>query len=129
MVLNSKISKIKDLSKTAPVLVLGFPSTLFGNSTILEADIPSKNLGIVNTKNGLKKPSWFNDIVKGLGSHQIVINGIDEIDKENQEKFYELLKYKAISNVELPNDCNIIVLAKELKNVSDTILELCLLVK
>ena len=129
MVLNTKINEVIKLSKTAPVLAVGLTANLFENSTVIEASIPSKSLGIVNTATGLKTPTWLYGIMKGKSSHQIVIEGIDSIDKESQEKFYELLKYKAISDVELPKDCTIIVTAKDLKNVSETILRLCLLVK
>lgn len=129
MNLSPKINKIQELSKTSPVLAVGIPLAMLGNSTIIEATIPSKNLGVVNTAKGLKAPSWFFDIIKGNGSHQIVINNIDSIDKESQEKFYELLKYKAISDIELPADCKIIVLANDPKKVSETILRLCLLVE
>lgn len=129
MGLSSKINEIKELSKASPVLAVGIPLAMFGDSTIIESTIPSKSLGIVNTAKGLKAPSWFYGIVKGNQSHQIIINNIDSIDKENQEKFYELLKYKAISNVELPADCKIIVLATDLNKVSETILRLCLVVK
>ncbi|MDD4815958.1 MAG: hypothetical protein PHQ62_02320 [Clostridia bacterium] len=124
-----KLRDIIKLSKISPVLVVGLPATIFGEATVINADIPSKNLGIVNTANGLKYPSWFFEILKGTASHQIIINGIDKIDKESQEKFYELLKYKAISNVELPHDCNIIVIAENLKNVSATILNHCQVIK
>jgi hypothetical protein len=129
MILNSKINEIKELSKTSPVLAVGIPLAMFGESTIIEASIPSKSLGIINTAKGIKAPSWFYGIVKGNESHQIIINNIDSIDKESQEKFYELLKYKAISDVELPADCKLIVLATDLNKVSETILRLCLLVK
>lgn len=129
MVMNCKINEIKELSKTSPVLAIGIPLSMFGQSTIIEATIPSKNLGIVNTAKGLKAPSWFYKIIKDKASHQIIITNIDSIDKESQEKFYELLKYKAISNTELPADCKIIVLANDLKKVSETILRLCFLVK
>ena len=117
------------LSLVSPVLVVGLPGDLFGNSTIIDAKIPSESLGVINTAAGLKFPTWLNGIMKGNSSHRIVIDGIDLIDKENQEKFYELLKYKAISDIKLPSDCTIIVTAEELKNVSQTILRLCLLVE
>lgn len=129
MNLSSKVNEIKELSKASPVLAVGIPLAMFGESTIIESTISSKSLGIINTDKGPKAPSWFYEIVKGNGSRQIIINNIDLIDKESQEKFYELLKYRAISDVELPVDCKIIVLATDLKNVSETILRLCLLVK
>ena len=129
MDLNSKIKAAKQLSPVSPVLVVGVPATAFGVATVLEANIPSAKLGIVQTAKGLKTGQWLCDIMNGTGSHQIIINNIDSIDQENQEKFYELLKYKAISNVELPADCRLIVTAKDIKNVSETILRLCLVVR
>ena len=126
---NNKINEIIKLSRTAPVLAVGYSSKSFGASTIISAGIPSAELGIVNTISGLQAPSWFYEIVKGKSSHQIVIDGIDSIDKESQKKFYELLKYKAISDVELPADCTIIVTANNINNVSQTILRLCLLAR
>lgn len=129
MNLSSKINEIKELSQASPVLAVGIPLEIFEKSTVIESTIPSKSLGIISTAKGLEVPSWFHEIVKGNGSHQIIINNIDSIDKESQEKFYELLKYKAISDVELPADCRIIVLATDLNKVSETILRLCLLVK
>ena len=88
MDLSSKINEINELSKTSPVLAVGIPIEMFEESTIIESTIPSKSLGILNTAKGLKAPSWFYGIVKGNGSHQIIINNIDSIDKESQEKFY-----------------------------------------
>lgn len=129
MVSNSKINEIVKLSKTAPVLAVGYSKEQFGQSTIIDGGISSKNLGVVNTATGLRAPTWLYGIMKGKTSHQIIIDGIDLIDKESQEKFYELLKYKAISDIDLPSDCNIIVLAKDLKEVSETIIRLCLLIK
>ena len=129
MDLLNKIKEAIRLSKISPVLVVGIPSDLFGKSTIIEANIPPKDLGIVYTSSGLKMPEWFFGIAKGKASHQIVIDGIDLIDKEDQEKFYELLKYKAISDIDLPSDCTIIITAENLKNVSETILRLSLLVE
>lgn len=129
MKMDAKINEIIKLSRTAPVLAVGFSSSSFGDSTVISASIPSAELGIVNTLSGLQAPSWFYEIVKGNSSHQIVIDGVDSIDKENQEKFYELLKYKAISDIDLPADCTIIVTASNINNVSETILRLCLLAR
>lgn len=129
MGLNAKINAVKDLARTAPVLVLGVSAEMFGTSTVLEADIASKELGIVNTPRGLKTPRWFYELVNGNGSHQIIINNLDAIDQENQAKFYELLKYKTISTIELPADCRLIVIAHDLKKVAAKIMRLCLLVE
>lgn len=127
MLLNSK--EIIELSKISPVLVVGAKTEDFKNSTVLKANIPSKSLGVVNTATGIKTPLWLFQILKSDASHQIVIEEIDSIDAYSQEKFYELLKYKTISNIDLPEDCNIIVTAKKLENVSANIACLCQIVK
>lgn len=129
-VLNSKtnIKKIIALAKIAPVLVTNFLAEDFGKSTLIKSTVPSKNLGIVTTEKGVKIPKWLSGIIKGTESPQIVIENIDEISKENQEKFYELLKYKTISGIDLPKNCYFIVTATDLNNVSKTILSLCQIV-
>ncbi len=121
-------TKVLDYAKISPVILQNGNLDDFKNAIILNASIPSKNLGIVNTKNGLKAPKWFVD-VKKEENPIIVINNLDEIDKYNQEKFYELLKYKTISNIELPLNTKIIVLAKNLENISQNILSLCMVIK
>ena len=121
-------TKVLDYAKISPVILQNGNLDDFKNAIILNASIPSKNLGIVNTKNGLKAPKWFVDVKKGENPI-IVINNLDEIDKYNQEKFYELLKYKTISNIELPLNTKIIVLAKNLENISQNILSLCMVIK
>ena len=63
MRLSSKINEIKELSKASPVLAVGIPLAMFGDSTIIESTIPSKSLGIINTAKGLKAPSWFYNII------------------------------------------------------------------
>ena len=128
MNLKSKIDEVKKYSKASPVLVTGLPADIFGNSTIIKGSIPSKDLGIINTADGLQYPHWFIELSK-KESHQLVIENIDEITKESQEKFYEILKYKTISSVDLPKNCRIIVTAQDLKNVSESIMRLCLIIK
>lgn len=129
MVLGDKVNIVLKAAQSSPVLVIGLPASIFGESTIIESKISSKELGIINTAKGLVTPSWFYEIMKGKGSHQIIINNIDLVDKEDQEKFYELLKYKTISNMELPEDCTIIVTGKDVSKISETIIRLCQIVQ
>ena len=129
MALNVKVNQAQQMAKTAPVLVVDCPIELFGAATVLSAQISSRHLGIINTAQGLQLPAWLEQIMHGKTSRQIIIDGIDTIDRESQHKFYELLKYKMISGVELPHDCTVIVLAKNLNNVEETILRQCLVVE
>ena len=125
---NSKINQIFDYAKISPVLAVGFPVEIFEGALIFNATIDSKELAVLNTQNGLKYPDWYVAIAKRKGLRQLIIADVDKISKEEQEKFYEMLKYKQISGVDLPKNTEIIVLAKNLKNVSETILRLCTIV-
>ena len=103
------LNKIEKLSAVSPVLVTGIKKEYFKNAEILPANIASKDLGIVNTSKGLKAPKWFVRVMKDDIS-TIVIDGIDSIDTESEEKFYELLKYKTISSIEFYKEIKIVVL-------------------
>lgn len=128
MKIKSQVEKILTYAKVSPVLVCGLTCEDFKNATVLPADISTKNLGIVNTDKGLKAPKWFRDMVKS-NRDVIVIDGIDSIDKYNQNKFYELLKYQTITSVEFPQQVKIIVLYEKLENVSENITSLCQIIK
>lgn len=123
----SKVKSILTLAKVNPVLATQTSATEFDDVIVIEGGISSKQLGIVQTEKGLKAPKWFKDITRKDGAKRLVISGVDTISKEEQEKFYEMLKYKTISGIKLPQNTEIIVLASDLKNVSETILRLCVL--
>ncbi|MBE5735908.1 MAG: hypothetical protein E7356_00920 [Clostridiales bacterium] len=129
MKLADKIEEILTLSNIAPVIVVGVPLELLGESTVLAGDIDTKELGIVNTAKGLVAPKWFDDISRGKSSKQIVIDGIDKVYEPYQEKFYEIIKYKEISNVPLPSGCTIILTVDRLDRVSKNIASLCMVIK
>lgn len=122
------LNKIDKLSAVSPVLVAGLAKEDFKNAEILPAGIPSKDLGIVNTSKGVKAPKWFINVMNS-DTNTIVIDGIDGIDMESQEKFYELLKYKTISSIEFYKEIKIVVLYKDLKKVSPNIISLCQVIK
>lgn len=122
------LNKINQLSTISPVLVTDVTKEYFENAEILPAGISSKDLGIVNTSKGLKAPKWFVNLLKN-DINTVVIDKIDEIDMESQEKFYELLKYKTISNIEFYKEIKIVVLCKDLNKVSPNITSLCQIIK
>ena len=124
--LSQKINEILKLSQVSPIIVCELSSKIFENAVVLEANISSSQLGIVNTKNGLKYPDWFLNL-KDKTKDTLIINLIDSIPTEEQEKFYEILKYREITNTALPEDIKIILTAKNIKNVSQSILRLCMI--
>ena len=62
-------------------------------------------------------PTWYLEL-KELEKTQIpvlVINNINGVSKQEQNKFIEILKYRKISTFELPKNCVIILTCSNLK--------------
>lgn len=95
---------------------------------VINAEISSCELSILNGKNGLKKPEWYISL-ESKKNPFLLINQLDKIEEEEQEKFYEMLKYKTISNIDLPKNTKIVLLFKDLKKINKNILSLCLVLK
>lgn len=119
-----RYNNLEDTAKVSPVLVAGVNASEFENAVVLSGDINSKELGIVNESAGLRKPEWLKEYEK-KGCDTIVIDGIDKVDVEEQEKFFELIKYKTISSVEFEKSPKIIVIYKNIDKVSQNISSLC----
>lgn len=122
---NDKVLKYLEIS---PVLTNQHTAEDFPSAFILNANIDSKDLGIVNTADGIKKPKWV-DIVNNFKKEYILIDGLDTIDIYEQEKFYELLNYNTISGVEFSLPVKIIVTYKNLDKVNTNIKSLCRVIK
>ena len=102
-------------TNVAPILVDFISSEDLGNVTILPANIDSKELNGHYEDINFMPPYWFNELLN-KNNKILVIDKIDSIDKEEQLKFVELLKYRKISTFELPSDCVIIITASEINN-------------
>lgn len=122
---NDKILKYLEIS---PVLTNKHNADDFPNAFILDANISSKDLGIVNTADGLKKPKWV-EIVNTFKKEYILIDGLDTINIYEQEKFYELLNYNTISGVEFSIPVKFIVTYKNLEKINTNIKSLCRVIK
>ena len=120
-----KIFKYLEIS---PVLTNKHTVDDFPNAFILNANIDSADLGIVNTANGLKKPKWF-EIVNTFKKEYIIIDKLDSISIYEQEKFYELLNYNTISGVEFTLPIKFIITYSNLDNINTNIKSLCRVIK
>ena len=101
-----------------PILVEDIPNELFENSVILNNDC---DISLVNGHyEGVNfvAPDWYNILTEKCkdGLTLLIINGINNIDREEQLKFVEILKYRKISTFDLPKNCSIIVTAYDLEN-------------
>ena len=118
---NDKIFKYLEIS---PVLTVEHKAEDFPSAFVLNSDINSSELGIVNTADGLKKPKWV-EIVNRYKFDLIVIDKLDSISIFEQEKFYELLNYNTISSVEFDNPVKIIAPYDNINNINANIKSVC----
>lgn len=61
-------------------------------------------------------PKWYQKLNDNSSLSALIINDIDTIPLIEQAKFIELLKYRKISTFELPDNCVIIITAKNIDN-------------
>ena len=122
-------SKVLMHSYASPVITNKVCASDFDedNAVIIPANIPSKDLGIVNTEKGMKGPKWF-VLARKNKNELLVIDGIDTIDEYMQEKFFELVKYKTISSVEFHVPIRIIITCTDVQKVSKNLASLCQIV-
>lgn len=101
-----------------PILVEDIPNELFENSIILNNDCDISLLNGHYEGVNFVAPDWYNILTEKCkdGLTLLIINGINNIDREEQLKFVEILKYKKISTFDLPKNCSIIVTAYDLEN-------------
>ncbi len=119
---------INENARIAPVLIKDIDKKTFNDAVIIDSSIDSKDLGVVNTAKGINYPKWYDELLK-LDFNILIIKDIDKIEKYEQEKFYEILKYKEISNIKLPKGLQIFVTYSNIDNVADSIISLCQIIK
>ena len=131
-----KQEKIRTVIKnnfSTPLIIEGVNFHESDSTVILSSDINSQNLGVIPEENGYSYPKWYNDLQKKANLKQriyLVIDGINNIETQEQLKFYEILKYKAISGVKLPENTQILITSKNNgKDINPIILSLSLLYK
>ncbi len=103
----------------APILVENIPSNIFGsNSVILPAELDISMLNGHYEGIEFMPPSWYVQVVRNSSSSNniLVIDEISRVSKEDQMKFYELLKYRKIGTFDLPKNCVIIITCRD-KNI------------
>ncbi len=100
-------------ARVAPILIDFLSGEDFENGVILPSNIDIEELNGHYEEEKYVPPKWLDEILNH-NKKILVIDKIDEISKEEQMKFVELLEYRKISTFDLPNDCAIIVTAKEI---------------
>ena len=115
-----RLSLLENYIKTgvAPLLVEDIPSNSFSNSVVLKSNIDKSELNGHYENVEFCPPTWYKELLeKSKSEHVIlVIENINDISLEEQNKFIEILKYNKISTFELPKNCLIIVTCSDLNN-------------
>lgn len=108
---NLLMSYIK--ANVAPILVNFLAGEDIKGAVVLPADIAKEELNGYYSGTDFLPPKWLSGILSTNAPSILVIDNIDSVSKEEQEKFIELLEYRKISTFNLPNNTVIIVTAKE----------------
>ena len=107
-----KLAKVIRDNSNWPLLVEGVSSENFPTAVVLPATTCSSELGVKMEQNGIKFPSWLAQInEKSKTSKRVflLIEGLNNIDSLDQEKFYGLIKYNGVNGYKLPAGTQIII--------------------
>ena len=97
-----------------PILVDFISGNIIPNSVFLPANINISELNGQYDNVEYTAPKWLIELNKLNGLPILVIDKIDSIQRNEQVKFIEILKYKKISTFELPENTVIILTATEI---------------
>ena len=113
----TELIKVLDKNKTNNILILGADNNIFDSAIIIPSKIPSECLGISIDDHGeLIYPQWLQEIIANNKKESIllVISNIDDINIEDQNKFYGILKYRGVNGYSFPQQTQIVVTSKNL---------------
>lgn len=111
----TKLITILENNKKNNILIMGMSGSKFSDAVIIPSTLPSEKLGIGISDSGeYIYPNWTKEIEekKLEDSILLIIEGLDKINTTEQEKFYGILKHKAINGYKLPDNCQIICTSK-----------------
>ena len=100
-------------ANVAPILVNFISSKDIPDAIVISANTDTNELNGYYEGTDYMPPKWYDELVNN-NFKVLVIDLIDTINKEEQLKFVEILKYRKVSTFELPKDCVIIVTANEI---------------
>lgn len=125
--LKLKLKEILSNNKSWSIIIEGLDAKLIKDAVIINANINSQDLGIKIDSNGYIYPKFISELENNK-TKILIIDELDEISKEEQEKFYGLIKYKGINGYKFPKETQIIITTKTngLNKISQNILNLTL---
>lgn len=129
-----RLEYILDNNAKWPVIVECDKTLHLDNTVVIPATIPSAQLGIIPGETGLKYPAWLMQVMmldKKGAKIRILIDGLDTIPIEEQEKFYGIIKYRGVNGMKFPADSQVIISVSKdgVDKVSNRISSLCIVHK
>lgn len=128
-----KIAQILKNNDKWPVIVEGICSKLFKDAVVIPASIPSSELGTkIDDKGNIIFPDWLIQVKQKEKFEQpiiVCIEGIEQLDEDDQQKFYGMLKYNGVNGYKFSKATRIVIATSDASKISNGISDLALLVK
>lgn len=129
-----KIAMLLKNNTNWPLILDGVENFSFKESVILPAQTTSENLGVVPTEIELQYPDWLKSLIEKSKNQKLVlllITNIDEVNFDQQELFYGILKYKGVNGFKFPKNVQIVLPVKQngTNKISKKILSLAIIHK
>ena len=117
-------------NKKWPILLKNVNAKEILNTVIISADISNSELAVLPSENGMETPKWLKELqIKAKLTENVVliIDKIDSVYFGEQEKFYGMLKFKALNGFDLPLNSQICLTCSDTEKVSRKIKDLCII--
>ncbi len=114
-------------TNVAPVLIKSIPADIFIDESVnIPADCDVLELNGHYEGIDFLPPVWYQTVLSKASARRniLVIENISSLSKDEQMKFYELLKYRKIGVFELPQNCVIVLTAQEGNQIAEDIYSL-----
>ena len=107
-----------------PLILEGAKAEMLKGAVVLPANTSTENLGILPAEKDYVVPTWLKQLSqksKRLKRVFLVIDGLENINGQDQEKFYGLFKYKGVNGYNLPDNVQILIPIKlgEVDKIND----------
>lgn len=115
-----KLKQVLENNRKWPLIIVGAPEAYFQEDICLSADLSASEL----YQMGGQIPVWIqvlNDVVTQKGQARLVIEGLDQLEKVEQEKFVTLLKDKRAGTYQLPTSVQIVMPVTDKAKIADKI--------
>lgn len=102
----------------APILIESMEEIDLKNGVEIEGDCDVTNLqGHFNESGEYQIPYWLKILIENSDKKRtlLIIKNITDIEEDDQMKFYEIMKYRKLNTIQIPDNCVIIATCGNLK--------------